>query len=172
MSYLVICPLAEIETVAQQHQPTHMISLVEPSTPVPRPEPIPEQQHLFLGVNDITLSQQGLIAPQISHIEALLAFANDWLSNPARCPLLIHCWMGISRSTAAAFIIACASMPHRSEQEIAYDLRLNAPFATPNARLVALADTYLARQGRMVQAIAQIGRGAFAASGQPFMMEI
>jgi len=172
MSYLVVCPLAEIEAVAKQHQPQHMISLVEASTCVARPSIIPQAQHLFLGFNDITITQTGLTAPQTDHVEALLSFAADWWQHPAGRPLLIHCWMGISRSTAAAFIIACACAPERSEQEIAAELRLIAPFATPNSRLVALADAVLNRQGRMVDAIAQIGRGAFAATGQPFTLEI
>jgi len=172
MSYLVVCPLTEIETVAKQHQPQHMISLVEPSTCVPRPPTIPQDRHLFLGMNDIAVSQTGLTVPEEKHVKALLSFAQDWYQTAEKHPLLIHCWMGISRSTAAAFIIACACAPYRLEQEIAAELRFAAPFATPNARLIAIGDALLARQGRMVEAIRQIGRGAFAATGYPFTLNI
>ena len=58
-------------------------------------------------------------------------------------PLLIHCFAGVSRSTAAAFIAACALSPRRDEGEIARALRAASPTATPNARLVALADATL-----------------------------
>jgi len=172
MSYLIICPLAEIETVAHQHQPQHMISLVEASTQVPRPPMIPPKQHLFLAMNDIRAPQMGLVAPLPTHVETLLDFAKKWQQHPANRPLLVHCWMGISRSTAAAFIIACALQPKRDEQDIAHELRLAAPFATPNSRLVALADDLLARQDRMNTAISQIGRGAFTSIGQPFLLEL
>jgi len=123
-------------------------------------------------MNDIAVNQAGLTAPETKHVKALLSFAQDWYQTAEKHPLLIHCWMGISRSTAAAFIIACAVAPHRLEQEIAAQLRFAAPFATPNARLIALADDLLARQGRMAEAIRQIGRGAFASTGQPFILEV
>ena len=55
---------------------------------------------------------------------------------------------------------------------IARELRTRAPFATPNGRLVALADALLGRKGRMVAAIRAIGRGADAFEGMPFSMPL
>ena len=49
-------------------------------------------------------------------------------------------------------------------------LRRASPYATPNARLVALADDLLARRGRMVDAVLSIGRGAETYEGEPFML--
>ena len=60
--------------------------------------------------------------------------------------MLIHCFAGVSRSTAAAFIAACALAPNRDEATIARALRAASPTATPNARLVALADAALGRR--------------------------
>ena len=87
-------------------------------------------------------------------------------------PMVIHCWAGISRSTAAAYIAACTLGPDRDEVEVANVLRAAAPSATPNARLVALADAALGRRGRMVRAIERIGRGADAFEGTPFAMPL
>jgi len=143
MSYLVVCPLAEIEVVAARHDPSHMVSLVDATTPVARPPMIEQKNHLFLKMNDIAQSQAGLVPPTAAHVQALLDFAEDWARLSAKRPLLVHCWLGISRSTAAAFIIACRLWPERAEQDIAHDLRFHAPFATPNPRLVALADELL-----------------------------
>ena len=84
---------------------------------------------------------------------ATLAFARRW---DRAAPLLIHCWAGISRSTAAAYIAACAFAPERDEAELAARLRKASPSATPNARLVAIADAMLGRDGRMRDAIAGI----------------
>ena len=86
-------------------------------------------------------------------------------------PLLIHCWAGISRSCAAAYILACDRNPGH-EQEIAVDLRRRAPFATPNRLMVQLADDMLVRGGRMVDAIDAIGRGAEATWGEPFRLPV
>jgi predicted protein tyrosine phosphatase len=99
----------------------------------------------------------------------LLAFFRDW---DRAAPMVVHCWAGISRSTAAAYIAACALGPERDEDEVADVLRSVAPSATPNARLVALADAALGRRGRMICAIDRIGRGADAFEGTPFVMPL
>jgi predicted protein tyrosine phosphatase len=51
-------------------------------------------------------------------------------------------------------------------------LRRASATATPNARIVALGDRMLGRNGRMVAAIDSIGRGAFAFEGDPFRLEL
>ena len=52
--------------------------------------------------------------------------------------------------------------PGLDEEEIALACRQRSPEATPNARLVAIADEILGRAGRMVRAIERIGRGVDA----------
>jgi len=82
--------------------------------------------------------------------------------------MLIHCWAGISRSTASAFAIACERNPHADEHAIALALRRAAPHAYPNRRLVALADDILGRRGRMIEAVEAMGDNNFAMEGVPF----
>ena len=112
---------------------------------------------------------QGHVAPEISHVEMLLAFVRAW---DRADPLLIHCWAGVSRSPAAAFVAACALAPDRDEAEIAHAIRKASPTATPNARFVALADAHLRRNGRMVEAVAGIGRGEDCFEGVPFSLSV
>jgi predicted protein tyrosine phosphatase len=102
-------------------------------------------------------------------VEDLIRFARGWRREN---PLVFHCFAGISRSTAAAYITACALAPHRDEAEIAAALRRASQTATPNALMVTLADEYLGRGGRMVDAIRSIGRGAEAPLGEPFTLHI
>jgi len=85
---------------------------------------------------------------------------------------VIHCFAGISRSTASAFIVACALDPQRDEHDIARAIRDSSATASPNTRLVALADALLAREGRMVAAIDAIGRGVIAEEGVPFRLDL
>ena len=87
-------------------------------------------------------------------------------------PIVIHCYAGVSRSTAAAYITACALKSDADEAAIAQQLRRASPTATPNAHLVALADRILARDGRMSAAIKQIGRGADCFEAEPFVLEL
>ena len=118
-------------------------------------------------MNDICEPRDGLVVPCEDHVADLIQFALDW---DQKAPLLIHCWAGISRSTAAAFISLCALNPETDECSLAQTLRSASPTATPNRRLVALADKVLARQGRMTTAVEKIGRGAFAEEGQVFSL--
>jgi predicted protein tyrosine phosphatase len=85
---------------------------------------------------------------------------------------VVHCYAGISRSTAGAFITACALNPHRDEAGIAWSMRRASPIAMPNRRLVALADRLLGRNGRMVAAVEAIGAGIGAHEGDPFRLEL
>ena len=82
--------------------------------------------------------------------------------------MVVHCYMGISRSTASAYASVCALNPQRDELGIAQALRRASPTATPNIRIVSLADKLLGRDGRMVAAIETIGRGCLAEEAAPF----
>ena len=70
------------------------------------------------------------------------------------------------------FLVAAALAPHRDEMELARELRALSPSATPNARLIALADALLRREGRMVEAVRSIGRGCDAFEGEPFALRV
>jgi predicted protein tyrosine phosphatase len=120
-------------------------------------------------VSDIVEPLDGHVLPGQEHVGQLLPFVRAW---DREKPLVFHCWAGISRSTAAAFITACALRPERDERALAQALRAASPSATPNRRLVALADSILGRQGRMVDAVDRIGRGAEACEGTPFTLRL
>ena len=165
---LLVCPLSQVETARALHRPSHLISLLSPTSSVETwPVVEPGNACLRLAFHDIAEPQPDLIAPDAAMVAELLAFAEAW--DGAR-PMLVHCWAGVSRSTAAAFIIACQRAPERSEQAIAEALRAAAPHATPNPLLVSLADAALGRQGRMSKAIASIGRGADTFEGTLFAL--
>lgn len=169
MSYIVVSPLSQLVPTAEIHKPQHMVTLINAGTEVIRPAMVEEENHLFLAFNDINEARNGLVAPQREHVLSLITFVRNWSRS---APLLIHCLMGISRSTAAAFIAACALNPSRDEKALAIELRKIAPSATPNLLLVTLADDVLERDGRMVEAIRIIGRGAEASEGKPFILTI
>jgi predicted protein tyrosine phosphatase len=138
-------------------------------TAMTRPAGLAAQNHLLLSMHDIAEAQDGLTPPGEAHVRAVLDFAFAW---DRRRPLVVNCFAGISRSTASAYIIAAALAPQRDERELARTLRALSPSATPNPRLIALADGLLGRRNRMVEAIAAIGRGADAFEGTPFGLRI
>jgi predicted protein tyrosine phosphatase len=125
--------------------------------------------HLILGMDDIVHPADGYVPPASEHVRRLVDFARAW---DRAAPMVVHCYAGISRSTAGAFVAACALNPNRNELTIAQAIRNASATAMPNARIVALADQLLARNGRMVAAIEQIGPGAMAYEGVPFRLDL
>jgi len=124
-------------------------------------------RRLELSFNDIAESRPGLVAPDAAMVSDLLDFGR------ASSALAVACYAGVSRSTAAAYALACQASAPGVEDRLALTLRRLSPAATPNPLMVALADAALGRDGRMVRAIAAIGRGAEAFEGPLFvwMME-
>ena len=166
---IVVCPLSRIAETVAATGARRMVTLINASTPVTRPAELAPQDHLTLSMHDIVEELPDMTPPGEHHIEALLAFARAW---DRRAPLLIHCFAGVSRSTAAAYTVAAALAPTRDEAELAATLRRMSPSATPNLRIVTIADRLLGRDGRMVRAIESIGRGVEAYEGEPFRLEI
>ncbi|QPA29154.1 tyrosine protein phosphatase [Brucella anthropi] len=165
MSRIVVTPLSQLATQLASHQPSHVVTLGS-EAPVALPDEY-DANRLSLTFNDIIEPREGLIAPDESHVLGLLNFAKSWSMD---APLLIHCYAGISRSTAAAYIIASALNPTLDESELAALVRSLSPSATPNIRLISLADEVLGRNGRMTAAIRAIGRGADAFEGEVFSL--
>jgi predicted protein tyrosine phosphatase len=169
MPHIIVTSLARLPDTARLHNPRDMITLINSGTPVTRPDCIEPERHLFLGFNDIVEAQPGMTPPGEDHVIQLVSFARNW---DRAAPLLIHCFAGISRSTAAAYIAAIAIEPDQQEEALARELRMRAPSATPNSRLIAIADDILGRNGRMVAAIGAIGRGEDAFEGTPFILPV
>jgi predicted protein tyrosine phosphatase len=153
---IFVCPLSRVPAIARDLQPSHVVSLLDPGTRFPRLT-LPDGRHLRIGVHDIETEMPGLDAVCGNRIRSLLDFVEGWQRSE---PLLIHCYAGISRSTASAFIAACLHNPGTDEAEIARALRSASPSASPNRRFVALADAELGRGGRMTRAVESIGIGA------------
>ncbi len=160
---MIVCPLHEIEDVVRERGASHLLTLIDPATLPETPASILADRHLKLGVNDITEVVDGLVCPDESTVDAVLQFGRAW---DGASPLVVHCWAGISRSTAAAYMIACERNPGTPEAEIAQTLRQASPTAYPNRRLVALADAALGRGGRMTEAVRAMGPPDFGDGGE------
>jgi len=169
MSNIHVCSLAKVPETLRSTGARTLITLINWETEVTRPPEIAPERHLHVAVSDIVEEVEGHILPSDSHVSELLAFVREW---DRADPLLIHCWAGVSRSTAAAFIAACALSPESDEREIAQAIRQKSPTATPNARLVAVADAILGRGGRMADAVREIGRGYECDEGVPFALDL
>jgi predicted protein tyrosine phosphatase len=165
---LIVCPVLHVQDCVELYRPSHVLGLLAPGAD-DVPLPLSDAHRLELRFNDIAEKRDGLVAPEAAQIEALIRFSRGW---DMSAPLLIYCFAGISRSTAAAFIIACQHCPSCLESDVAKLLRQVSPSATPNPLMVSLADALLERHGRMCDAIATIGRGEGYFTGNAFELDI
>lgn len=166
---LYVCSMTKVVETVRESGARSLITILTAGASLVRPCEISRERHLRIAVSDIDAPRDGHVLPGDEHIERLLGFLREW---DRAEPLVIHCYAGVSRSPAAAFVAACALAPHRCEMELARELRLASPTATPNRRFVALADERLGRDGRMSEAIAAIGRGVDCYEGAPFALEL
>jgi predicted protein tyrosine phosphatase len=167
MTAIYVCPLSRLPETVTRTGASHVVTLINNETLVRRPATIDAARHLFLGVNDICDPAEGMVCPATQHVEEILDFFERW---DRAAPVVVHCFAGISRSTATAYSAYCALRPDLDEEDVAMRIRSRSPEATPNARIVALADQALGRGGRMVKAVERIGRGREAIEGSIFSL--
>jgi predicted protein tyrosine phosphatase len=164
-----VCSLARLHEIVADTGARHVVSLIGDEANLVRPQSVAAENHLWLRLHDISAPLDGHIMPGEEHVADLIRFVRGW---DRRSPLVVHCFMGISRSTASAYASVCALNPNRDETSIANALRRASPTATPNIRIVSLADRLLGRGGRMIAAIETIGRGCLAEEAAPFRLDL
>lgn len=159
MSGIYVCSLAALPEATKRVRAGRVVSMVPALEQPPTPPGVAPARHLRVEIDDVTEALPGAVMPAPHHVERLLDFLRSWEREEergARSALLLHCFAGISRSTAAA-LIALALGAEGREAEAAALLRAAAPHAQPNRRLVAIADAALGREGRLVAAREAMG---------------
>jgi predicted protein tyrosine phosphatase len=169
MPSIHVCALAHVASTVETSGASHLVTLLHDRSRLKRPDSISTDRHLFLGVADIIAPIRGMTEPAESHVRQLIAFVDNW---DGAQPMVIHCFAGIRRSTAGAFISLCHLAPEKDAMELAHRIRRLSKVVSPNPRLVELADGVLGRNGRMVEAIRSIGTGALAFRTKPFEVPI
>ena len=163
MARVVVTPEAGLADALVTHRPSHAACFGSPS----RPAVAPDVSHVLLqSFHDIAEPRAGHVAPTRADADALIAFLRAW---DGTAPLLLQCWMGVSRSTAALLIAGTAR--GADPAALARTLRERSPAATPNPLMVAHADDALALGGRLRAAAAAIGRGTVPVA-EPFALDV
>jgi predicted protein tyrosine phosphatase len=164
-----VCSLAALPETVKATGASHIMTVMAKVDQVQRPASVLEINHLRVQVDDITEHMDGFVAPCETHIEQILNFVRSW---DRHAPMVVHCFAGISRSTASAFAAACMLNPHRDEIAIARQIRAASPIAQPNRLIVSLADRALGRDGRMLRALDEMGPGSMTVEGRPFRVDL
>ena len=135
---------------------THVLSILDPSTPEPEAfGAYGEHAKLELRFHDvIEANVPGYDSPQPHHIEALLEFGRGLIAMPpGEGHLLVHCHMGISRSTAAALLLLAEATPDRPAREMMAEIADVRAKAWPNLRMIEIGDQMLGLKGNLVDAV-------------------
>jgi predicted protein tyrosine phosphatase len=114
-----VCSLARLHEIVADTGARHVVSLIGDEANLVRPQSVAAENHLWLRLHDISAPLDGHIMPGEEHVADLIRFVRGW---DRRSPLVVHCFMGISRSTASAYASVCALNPNRDEISIAQAL--------------------------------------------------
>jgi hypothetical protein len=106
-----VCSLARLHETVEETGALHVVTLLKDTDRVERPRTIVEANHLILGMDDIAVPMDGYVIPCDEHVTRLIEFVRGWHRTT---PMVVHCYAGISRSTAGAFVAARAQ-PDRSD---------------------------------------------------------
>jgi predicted protein tyrosine phosphatase len=104
---------------------------------------------LRLEFEDVVTELEGGSHARREDIERLVRFAE--VIRSVGGTTLIHCQAGISRSTAAAYIVLAAILSPGCEREALEATFAAAPHAHPNRLMVRVADEILSRDGILVR---------------------
>ena len=161
-SLLTVCGLDELDAHADRGV-THVLSILDPARDDhPAFARYGAPRRLVLRFHDEIEPGPGIVLPGRDDVAAILAFGRDAFAGGPDGHLLVHCHMGISRSTAAMAMLLAEAHPEIGEPEVAERLRAIRPIAWPNLRMIEMADALLGRAGRLVAAAATLYAGNLA----------
>jgi predicted protein tyrosine phosphatase len=159
INLLTICGLEELDGHSGGRV-THILSILDPAWPDPESFGRWDRHHrLTLRFHDIVEPTPGQVLPEREHVERILAFADDLAADAHERDeghLLVHCHMGISRSTAAMTMLLAQAYPDEGEAAILGRLTAIRPQAWPNLRMTEFADEMLGRGGRLSAEVSRL----------------
>jgi predicted protein tyrosine phosphatase len=156
ISALTICGIDELPEHGSRAV-THVLSLLDPNWPeITGFQGYGAHRRTTLRFHDVIDPGPGLTPPTQKHVAEILAFGTELASETeaaAERHLLVHCHMGISRSTAAMLMLLAQVHPREPEDQLFARLREMRPQAWPNSLMIGYADEILGREGRLVTAL-------------------
>lgn len=148
-----MCGLDELQSHSARDV-THVLSLLDPGWPEPEAfQNFDPHFRKTLYFHDAIEPSRGTVLPERADVETILGFGRE-VGDDLR-HLLVHCHMGISRSSAAMTMILAQAFPDEDEDAILARLALIRPQAWPNSRMIGFADASLGRNGRLTAAVSR-----------------
>ncbi|WP_068494332.1 tyrosine phosphatase family protein [Paramagnetospirillum marisnigri] len=148
---LTICGIDELPEHAEAGV-SHVLTIIDPDWPDPEHfRAFKPHKRTIWRFHDIVNEHDGQQHPTERNVRAILDYGTA-LQDEAVAHLLVHCHMGISRSTATAAILMAQHNPGREAEAFAHLAGIR-PQAWPNSRMIGMADRLLDRGGALVAAM-------------------
>ena len=148
--FITISRKSDVYRVANELNISHILSALDPGDHIKPPSSI--KDHLLLNFDDIE-NGDTKYSPKLEHVSEILEWTHG-LEDTDR--LLIHCWAGISRSTALA--LAVWIQKHGKDYNAASKWLIETrPIACPNRLIAGYADKILGCDGELSRIADVIG---------------
>lgn len=156
---ITVCGLEELAGHADR-QVSHVLSILDPGQPEPEAfGAYGEHARLELKFDDVIEETPEFRAPQPADVAAILGFGDSILLDPENLRhLLVHCHMGISRSTAAMALLLAKALPDAPASDIMAHILSIRDKAWPNLRILEFGEEQLGRKGELTSAAGAIYR--------------
>ncbi len=156
---ITVCGLVELAGHAGR-QVSHVLSILDPDQPEPEAfGAYGEHARLELKFHDVIEEMPGFQAPTPDDVAKMLDFGRDILRDPENLRhLLVHCHMGISRSTAAMALLLAQAQPSTAASDIMARILSIRDKAWPNLRILMFGEEQLGRKGELSAAAGAIYR--------------
>ena len=169
LSALSVCGIAELDGLTMRGV-TDVLTILDPDMPDPQAFAAwPAHRRTILRFNDEIEPRPGIVLPTSEDVAAILAYGRALAGHPGEKHVLVHCHMGMSRSTAAMATLLAQAEPQTDADAIFERILSIRPRTWPNSLMVRMADEALGRDGSLVLAMRRIyGRQlvAFPTFGQ------
>lgn len=154
---ITVCGLQELTGHASL-QVSHVLSIVDPDHgSIDAFGDYGEHARMELRFHDVIEDTIGMEAPQKRHVEEIIAFGREVLrDSEALRHLLVHCHMGVSRSTASMSLMLAQAQPDRPARHILHQVLAIREQAWPNLRILEIGEKILGRNDEFSSAAAEI----------------
>lgn len=161
---ITVCGIKELEDYIGTGV-SHVLSILDPNEKEPDAfYRFDAHKRLDLRFHDIIEEMPGFEAPQVEHVRQLLEFGKDLDRAPTPTHLIVHCHMGVSRSSSSMMLLLAQALPNRSAKEIAAEVVRIRPQTWPNLRIITFGDELLKRKGSLITAAREIYRARAVAN--------
>ena len=144
---IIICGLKDIQEAVDVYKPDMMLTIINKNFSPNTPIGLNQDKHLRLLIDDISEPRDGFVTPEKTHVQELLDFTDSWDQSK---PIVIHCHMGISRSTATSLGVICKYDPLNLDVNVE-KLKELAPHASPNKLMTKYVDEILGLENKLLK---------------------